>query len=145
MSDYQKYTDEEIYEMLLPKLMKNGAIRDNSGNVVAKIVDIRKAVTTAYRSGYGRGKKGRSFIIGEKKEDEWVVVDKEIEVGDMVRFLSEEQHEKYPQWYPAVGTIGKVISATEGSMDVQWPQGATTMDDCWSAFAKWLEVVKLCK
>ena len=144
MSDYQKYTDEEIYEMLLPKLLKNGAIRDNNGNVVAKIVDIRKAIATAYRSGYARCEKGRSFIIGEKKE-EWVVVDKEIEVGDMVRFLNEEIHEKYPYYYPAVGTIGEVILAEENSVMAQWPQGATMGDGCWYVPSKWLEVVKPCK
>lgn len=144
MSDYQKYTDEEIYEMLLPKLLKNGAIRNNNSNVVAKIVDIRKAIATAYRSGYARCEKGRSFIIGEKKE-EWVVVDKEIKVGDMVRFLSEVQHEKYPYYYPAAGTIGEVVDKDSGVLLVQWPQGTTSRNDCWNASERCLEVVKPCK
>lgn len=144
MSDYQKYTDEEIYEMLLPKLMKNKAIRDNNGNVVAKIVDIRKAVATAYRSGYGRGEKGRSFIIGEKKEDEWVVVNKKIEAEDTVRMKSNQLHKHNPDFYPPKSIVGKVIKVNKCDCLVEWPKNSTSGDDRWFTIKDDLEVV-VCK
>ena len=138
MSDYQKYTDEEIYEMLLPKLLKNGAIRDNNGNVVVKLVDIRKAIATAYRSGYARCEKGRSFIIGEKKiefqfEPKWVIVDREPKIGDMVMMKDNRLNQHEPDFYPVSGVVGKVSNKIGvcGNCEVQWPKGTTSGDDKW--------------
>lgn len=67
---YEEYTDEQIVEMLIPKMNKcsertkwDGLIEKPWGNA-----DLFKVVATIYRSGYIRGQLGRSFIIGEKKK-----------------------------------------------------------------------------
>lgn len=82
-----KMTDDEIYNMLKPKMGKMGI--DSNGTMTAltmdyfktesinhymPIEDVKRLVATVYRSGYGRGQKGRSFIIGEKKKQggHWV-------------------------------------------------------------------------
>ena len=74
-------TDEEIWEMFKPKMEKLGI--DPDGEIVLrkkstgefthelfKMFTVQKLVATAYRSGYGRGQKGRPFVIGEKKRVE---------------------------------------------------------------------------
>ena len=79
-------TDDEIYNMLKPKMQKTGI--DFNGSMTAvtmrdyttesidyymPIEDVKRLVATVYRSGYGRGQKGRPFIIGEKKKQgHWV-------------------------------------------------------------------------
>lgn len=76
-----KMTDDEIYNMLKPKMEKigidsNGTIttvtmndyRTESINHYMSIEDVKRLVATVYRSGYGRGRKRRPFIIGEKKK-----------------------------------------------------------------------------
>lgn len=79
-------TDDEIYNMLKPKMQKmgidfNGSMtavtmsnyRTESINYYMPIEDVKRLVATVYRSGYGRGQKGRPFIIGEKKKQgHWV-------------------------------------------------------------------------
>ena len=79
-------TDDEIYNMLKPKMQKmgidfNGSMtgitmsdyRTESVNYYMPIEDVKRLVATVYRSGYGRGQKGRPFIIGEKrKQGHWV-------------------------------------------------------------------------
>ena len=79
-------TDNEIYNMLKPKMQKmgidfNGSMtavtisdyRTESIDYYMPIEDVKRLVATIYRSGYGRGQKGRPFIIGEKKkQDHWV-------------------------------------------------------------------------
>lgn len=82
-----KMTDDEIYDMLKPKMEKmdidsNGTMttvtindyRTESINYYMPIEDVKRLVATVYRSGYGRGQKGRSFIIGEKKKQDghWI-------------------------------------------------------------------------
>ena len=61
-----EYTDGEVWEMLKPKMKQ--FVRD--------VVDIdlysptvKNMVTAAYRSGYGRATKGRSFIIKPKVDE----------------------------------------------------------------------------
>lgn len=75
-----KMTDDEIYDILKPKMEKMGI--DSNGAMTAVtmndygtainhymlIEDVKRLVATAYRSGYGRGQKGRPFVIGEKKK-----------------------------------------------------------------------------
>lgn len=74
----EEMTDDEIWDMLQPKLKKNN-IRRYMGGIyignkmvdgynVYKQIDVEKAVCLAYRSGYKRCMKGRSFKIGEKKQ-----------------------------------------------------------------------------
>lgn len=68
-------TDDEIYDMLKPKMEKMGI--DYNGELFDEymsIEDVKRLVATVYRSGYGRGQKGRPFIIGKKKKQggHWV-------------------------------------------------------------------------
>ena len=58
-------TDDEIYDMLKPKMEKAGACTDMA---YWDLLDERKAIALAYRSGYLRAKKGRPFKIGGEKE-----------------------------------------------------------------------------
>ena len=58
-------TDDEIYDMLKPKLEKSGAYIDCG---YYYDLDSKKAIALAYRSGYLRAKKGRPFKIGGDKE-----------------------------------------------------------------------------
>lgn len=73
-------SDDQIWGMLKPKMEKlninpNGNMEyltfSSCENVYTKytmpIEDVKRLVATVYRSGYGRGKKNRPFIIGEKK------------------------------------------------------------------------------
>ena len=73
-------TNEEIWEMFKPKMEKLGINYDGTYIRYPSILDkpkkymdiptVHKLVATAYRSGYGRGQKGRPFVIGEKKVKE---------------------------------------------------------------------------
>lgn len=70
-----KMTDDEIYDMLKPKMKKMGI--DSNGELFDEympIEDVKRLVATVYRSGYGRGQKGRPFVIGKKKKQggHWV-------------------------------------------------------------------------
>ena len=69
-------SDEEIYDMLKPK-MKNSNVwnhgyravaYDDGYHLVREDDDVIKAIALAYRSGYLRDKKGRSFKIGGEKD-----------------------------------------------------------------------------
>ena len=131
---YEQYTDEQIVEMLLPKMNKcsnhtkwDGLIEKPWGNA-----DLFKVIATIYRSAYIRGQLGRSFIIGEpkrtkpKQTEHWVPATKtNLKPGVKVRYLNAEKHKQNPEFYPAQSTIGEVVSI--GSIDdddtcpVQWP------------------------
>ncbi len=54
-------SDDEIYDMLKPKM-------DKAGVFMVKMYNSVKAIALAYRSGYLRAKKGRPFKIGGEKE-----------------------------------------------------------------------------
>lgn len=57
------------------------------------------------------------------------------EVGDIVRITSlTEGAEDFPEYYPSIGTQGKVTKVDEFTLCVQWPQGSTSGDDNW-----WIE------
>ena len=81
----RQYSDEEIWNMLKPKMEKmdvkyhqgtfielhdDGSIQYTYGNYMT-LNDVIRLVATIYRSSYVRGRKGRSFIIGEKKKGHW--------------------------------------------------------------------------
>ena len=69
-------SDDDIYEMLKPKLEKSNVwnygyrvVGYNDGHhLVREDNDVVKAIALAYRSGYLRAKKGRLFKIGGEKE-----------------------------------------------------------------------------
>ena len=117
-NDTQHYSNYEIFHSLTPKLKAAFPYIGNWDEVGKEenyekygyIVDI---VATAYRSGYGRGQKGRNFLIGEKKEE---VKGKK---GDKVCWFSDDRDEYYPS---VVGTIGTINCVDEdGDLWVDWP------------------------
>ena len=61
------YTDDEVWEMLKPKLNQFVPARVADIDMYSSVV--KKMVVAAYRSGYGRATKGRSFIIKPKVEE----------------------------------------------------------------------------
>lgn len=86
MSNYvNDMTNDEIWEMLKPKMEKNGLKKKMGALYIGRNLvdgfwlyspdDVHNAIAIAYRSGYERGLKGRPFKIGEKKGGHWVPVD----------------------------------------------------------------------
>lgn len=62
-------TNEEIWEMLKPKMEKNGLIPYwGEKELTYYQSDVAKAIALAYRSGYLRAMKGRPFKIDKKKK-----------------------------------------------------------------------------
>lgn len=111
------YTNLEIFHSLVPKL---GAVSpvdfvalEKDYKAYAPIID---AIATAYRSGYGRGQKGRSFLIGEKKTGV------KVKKGDKVCWFSDDRNSYYPN---AIGTIGTISSVDcNNDLWVNWPVGS---------------------
>lgn len=58
------YTDDEVWEMLKPKMRQFVPAHIENLDMYSPIV--KKMVVAAYRSGYSRATKGRSFIIKSK-------------------------------------------------------------------------------
>ena len=120
-NDTQHYTNFEIFHSLLPK-MKAAFPNINNWDELDKkenyddyrhIID---AIAIAYRSGYGRGQKGRSFLIGEKKEKV------KVRKGDKVCWFGDDRDIYYPNKNGTIGIIDCV-----GSYDtlwVYWPVGS---------------------
>ena len=117
-NDTQHYTNFEIFHSLVPKM--KAAVPDiNNWDELDKkenyydyrhIID---AIATAYRSGYGRGQKGRSFLIGEKK------VEVKGKKGDKVCWFSNDHDTFFPN---AIGTIGTIDCVDDdGDLWVNWP------------------------
>ena len=113
-NDTQHYTNLEILHSLVPKLDAISPIDfvaiEKDYEAYSPIID---AIATAYRSGYGRGQKGRSFLIGEKKAE---VKGKK---GDKVCWFSNDRDEYYPDKKGTVGTIDYVDC--DGDLWVYWP------------------------
>ena len=133
-NDTQHYTNLEIFHSLLPK-MKAAFPNINNWDELDKkenydnyryIID---AIAIAYRSGYGRGQKGRSFLIGEKKEK---VKGKK---GDKVCWFSNDRDTYYPNTIGTIGTINRVDC--DGDLWVDWPFGSCAVNEngdkrtCW--------------
>lgn len=51
-------------------------------------------------------------------------------VGDKVRYIGKD-HIDYPEYYPTIGTIGKIIGALDDDPDcyVKWPKNSTSGND----------------
>lgn len=134
---YEQYTDEQIIEMLKPKLAKLGWGRDVDS--IYHFPETCKMIATIYRSAYIRGQLGRSFIIGEKKAKEPVNTFK---VGDKVKFLGfSEEALSNRRFYPPVNTIGKVVESDLTYCLVRWPKGITAGDGIWRCRNDYLEKV----
>ena len=118
-NDTQHYTNLEIFRSLLPKL--KAAVLDVNWDVIEKdgykhfkyFID---AIAIAYRSGYGRGQKGRSFLIGEKKTE---VKGKK---GDKVCWFSDDRDIFYPDKKGTIGTINSMGDCN--TLWVYWPVGS---------------------
>ena len=115
-NDTQHYTNFEIFHSLVPK-MKAAFPNINNWDELDKkenyddyryIID---AIVIAYRSGYGRGQKGRSFLIGEKKNK-----------GELVCWIGKSDGYYQPK---TVGTIGQIDKTDkDGDIWVFWPVGS---------------------
>ena len=116
-NDTQHYTNLEILHSLVPKLDAISPIDfvalEKDYKAYSPIID---AIATAYRSGYGRGQKGRSFLIGEKKAE---VKGRK---GDKVCWFSDDRDEYYPNAIGTIGTIDRVDD--DGDLWVDWPFGS---------------------
>ena len=118
-NDTQHYTNLEIFRSLLPKL--KAAVLDVNWDVIEKdgykhfkyFID---AIATAYRSGYGRGQKGRSFLIGEKKKEI------KAEKGAKVCWFSDDRDIFYPDKKGTIGTIDFMGACN--ALWVYWPVGS---------------------
>lgn len=62
-----EYTDGEVWEMLKPKMRQ--FVPAHIENLDMYSPAVKKMVVAAYRSGYGRATKGRSFIIKSKVDE----------------------------------------------------------------------------
>ena len=113
-NDTQHYTNLEILHSLVPKLDAVSPIDfvalEKDYKAYSPIID---AIATAYRSGYGRGQKGRSFLIGEKRAE--VKGAK----GDKVCWFSNDHDTYYPSAIGTIGTIDRVDN--DGDLWVNWP------------------------
>lgn len=51
-------------------------------------------------------------------------------VGDKVRYIGND-HFDHPEYYPTIGTIGKIITALDDDPDcyIQWPNNSTSGND----------------
>lgn len=141
---YEQYTDKQIVEMLIPKLKKLCPYYDWNDYLNSEGYETwLHFVATLYKSGYIRGQLGRSFIIGGHKQTEhWVPATKtNLKPGVKVCYLDAEKHKQNPEFYPAQGTIGEVVSlSNDDTCLVQWPDYTTA----WFASRFDLEVL-LCE
>ena len=116
----RKYTDEQIWEMLMSKMEKMGINCKGEFSILTasgykelteirtmSIEDVVRLVATVYRSGYVRGRKGRSFIIGEKKEGHWehCYEGEKLPEGTKVK-LNENIDQEHSLWHLTKNSIG---------------------------------------
>ena len=157
---YEQYTDKQIVEMLVPKLKKT--IPELNWDEYLNRPDAfsiwNRLISVIYKSAYIRGQLGRSFIIGEKKTKEpvntfadngvWACKNKYLEKvtehwvpatetnlkpGVKVRYLNAKKHLESPEYYPAQGTVGDVVSVcNDNTCFVQWSGYTATWYARWS-------------
>ena len=138
-NDTQHYTNLEILHSLVPKLDAISPIDfvalEKDYKAYSPIID---AIATAYRSGYGRGQKGRSFLIGEKKAEVKAVK------GAKVCWFSNDHDTYYPN---AIGTIGTIDYVDcNDDLWVYWPVGSCEVHKLGRAYAEtaWCCAKKRC-
>ena len=131
-NDTQHYTNLKIFHSLVPKLDAISPIDfvalEKDYKAYSPIID---PIAIAYRFGYGRGQKGRSFLIGEKKAE--VKAGK----GAKVCWFSKDRDTYYPNTIGTIGTIDRVDN--DGDLWVNWPFGsceANENGDCTWCCAK---------
>ena len=116
-NDTQHYTNLEIFHSLIPKLDAISPIDfvalEKDYKAYSPVID---AIATAYRSGYGRGQKGRSFLIGEKKKEI------KAEKGAKVCWFSNDHDTFFPNTIGTIGTIDHIDN--DGHLWVDWPFGS---------------------
>ena len=116
-NDTQHYTNLEILHSLVPKLDAISPIDfvalEKDYKAYSPIID---AIAIAYRSGYGRGQKGRSFLIGEKKKEI------KAEKGAKVCWFSNDHDTFFPNTIGTIGTIDHIDN--DGHLWVDWPFGS---------------------
>lgn len=117
----EHYTNLEIFHSLVPKLKAVSPIDfdalEKDYKAYGPVID---AIATAYRSGYGRGQKGRSFLIGEKKAE----VKKDKDSGKLVCWIGKTNGHYQPR---IVGTIGRIDDMADNNYNdlwVFWPAGS---------------------
>ena len=70
---------------------------------------------------------------------------REIEVGDKVRYITENNVlAKELGFYPPKGTIGVVVRIKDGVVPyylIKWPEGTTEDDGCWYVCREDIELV----
>lgn len=71
-----EYTDDEVWEMLKPKMRQ--LVPSHIENLDMYSPTVKNMVVAAYRSGYGRATKGRSFIIKSKMSEKQKVDEKQL-------------------------------------------------------------------
>ena len=124
MSNYvNDMTNEEIWEMLKPKMEKNGIdVNGNYYNTWCRVYSwktIQKAIAIAYRSGYERAMKGRPFKFGEKKKKSghWEPVDPNNlpKEGTKVRYSRQcDAYSNCKNSIIAIGDLGKIDIVEDG-------------------------------
>lgn len=163
----KQMTNEEIWEILKPKMEKNGLTSIASisrfsasdyPNGLARCEfipvyaekDVQKAIVLAYRSGYGRGQKGRPFVIGEKKQQsphwEWIKPDEIVPDGTKVRYMKRaEDDDGHNPYYPKIGQECIKLNPSWWSDSDFWVQfeGSEYEYTCFNSsrdcFQKWVE------
>ena len=69
---------------------------------------------------------------------------REIEIGDKVRYITEDDvSEKELGFFPPNGTIGVVIKIEDDAVPylIQWPEGTTKWNGCWYVERENVELV----
>lgn len=153
-------TDEEIWEMFKPKMEKLGINPDGTYIRYRSLLDepknymdiptVQKLVATAYRSGYGRGQKGRPFAIGEMKKQgphwEWIKPNEIVPDGTKVRYMKRARDDNgNDPYYPNIGQECIKLNAPGFSDTGFWVQfegseyDFTCLNYSRDCFQKWVE------
>ena len=118
-------TNEEIWEMLKPKMEKNGLktyyrVTPYHHILSYDCADAQKAIAIAYRSGYERAMKGRPFKIREKKKKggHWEPVDPNNLPKEGTRVRYSRECGAYNKDVIKIGDTGVVV--WEGMFTPMW-------------------------
>lgn len=151
MSNYKDMTNEEIWEMLKPKMEKNG-LKSTTSTVrlpaqwcYGDSVDIVKsyeenmvhnAIALAYKAGYLRAIKGRPFKIGEKKKGgHWEPVDPKNLPKEGTKVRYNRKCKDYTDDIIMIGDTG--IVAFEGIFNPMW--FGMKLDKTRKEFFEWVD------